>query len=86
MVGEEDRWYEKLVRDVFDGIYVEAILQTPLRRSNNKDCHFSSLNLKGVFSVKNAYRVMRTQLIEEKIVADAQSYHKYRDLERSKAL
>ena len=71
---------------MFDGTDVEAILQTPLRRSNNEDCPFSSLNLKCVFSVKNAYKVMRTQLIEEKIVAGAESYHKYRDLERRKAL
>ena len=88
MEGEEDRWNEEMVmvRYVFDETDGEGILQIPLRRSNNEDFPLEKLDPKRLFSVKNAYRMMTTQLIEEKIEVGAESYHKYRDLERMKAL
>ena len=86
MEGEEDRWNKELVRSMFDETDVEAILQIPLRRSNNEDFPFWIPNRKGLFTVKNAYRVMTKQIIEGKIEAGDEGYHKYRDLESMKAL
>ena len=71
---------------MFDETDAEAILQIPLRRSNNEDSPFWIPDPKGLFTVKNAYRVMTTQIIEEKIEAGDEGYHKYRDLESMRVL
>ena len=84
--GEKDRWNEEMIRYVFENEYAEAILQIPLRRTNNEDTPCWFPNPKGMFSVMNAYRVVITKYIEERIETGSAGYHKYRELESMKAL
>ena len=71
---------------MFENEDAESILQIPLRRTSNENTPCWFPNPKEMFSVKNAYRMVITKFVEERIEVGSVDYHKYRELESMKDL